>query len=92
MPRALQVVALVAASLVVYAFTAGGVIDLPEPLGTVAGVALAASWVVAFMYWHVDPYRTLVERRAAGRCVHCGYDLTGNLSGTCPECGAGRDS
>lgn len=22
-----------------------------------------------------------------GRCRKCGYDLTGNLSGTCPECG-----
>lgn len=25
--------------------------------------------------------------RAAGRCVGCGYDLTGNTSGACPECG-----
>jgi hypothetical protein len=22
-----------------------------------------------------------------GHCVTCGYDLTGNTSGTCPECG-----
>lgn len=22
-----------------------------------------------------------------GQCVHCGYDLTGNTSGRCPECG-----
>jgi hypothetical protein len=27
-------------------------------------------------------------RARAGRCVRCGYDLTGNLSGICPECGA----
>jgi len=20
-------------------------------------------------------------------CIHCGYDLTGNVSGVCPECG-----
>ena len=26
-------------------------------------------------------------RRRAGRCLHCGYDLTGNVSGICPECG-----
>ena len=25
--------------------------------------------------------------RRAGRCVNCGYDLTGNVSGSCPECG-----
>jgi hypothetical protein len=28
-------------------------------------------------------------REASGRCVHCGYDLTGNTSGVCPECGSG---
>jgi hypothetical protein len=26
---------------------------------------------------------------ASGRCAECGYDLTGNISGTCPECGKG---
>ncbi len=24
-----------------------------------------------------------------GHCQRCGYDLTGNVSGTCPECGTG---
>jgi hypothetical protein len=27
------------------------------------------------------------ERRAKGLCERCGYDLTGNVSGVCPECG-----
>lgn len=27
-------------------------------------------------------------RRREGTCLHCGYNLTGNLSGVCPECGA----
>ena len=27
--------------------------------------------------WHVPP----------GHCLRCGYDLTGNVSGRCPECG-----
>ena len=27
------------------------------------------------------------RRRKAGQCVGCGYDLTGNVSGVCPECG-----
>ncbi|HYO11257.1 MAG TPA: hypothetical protein VER17_19995 [Tepidisphaeraceae bacterium] len=26
-------------------------------------------------------------RRHGGRCAECGYDLTGNQSGVCPECG-----
>lgn len=28
------------------------------------------------------------RRLHKGLCIHCGYDLTGNLSGRCPECGA----
>lgn len=27
------------------------------------------------------------RRRRRGHCVSCGYDLTGNTSGVCPECG-----
>jgi hypothetical protein len=26
-------------------------------------------------------------RRRMGLCIHCGYNLTGNVSGVCPECG-----
>jgi hypothetical protein len=28
------------------------------------------------------------DRTARGQCGRCGYNLTGNTSGTCPECGA----
>ena len=28
-----------------------------------------------------------LQRRRAGMCLRCGYDLTGNLSCTCPKCG-----
>ncbi|MCP4249914.1 MAG: hypothetical protein GY778_22960 [bacterium] len=27
------------------------------------------------------------RRRRRGLCLPCGYDLTGNVSGVCPECG-----
>ena len=27
------------------------------------------------------------RRMALGLCIACGYDLTGNVSGVCPECG-----
>lgn len=29
------------------------------------------------------------RRRKRGLCIRCGYDLEGNISGTCPECGEG---
>ena len=34
--------------------------------------------------------RRLIRRVAipAGHCLACGYSLTGNISGVCPECGA----
>ncbi len=28
-----------------------------------------------------------VDRRRPGHCVECGYNLTGNTAGRCPECG-----
>ncbi len=32
-------------------------------------------------------YRALMGRFPLGHCQKCGYDLTGNASGRCPECG-----
>ena len=33
------------------------------------------------------PCRRHRRRRKKGLCLECGYDLTGNVSGICPECG-----
>lgn len=33
--------------------------------------------------WHHDRRRKFKP----GRCQNCGYNLTGNISGVCPECG-----
>ena len=35
----------------------------------------------------LGPYRRY-RRRKKGLCLTCGYDLTGNESGVCPECGS----
>lgn len=32
------------------------------------------------------------RRRRRGLCLTCGYNLTGNVSGVCPECGAAAGS
>lgn len=52
------------------------------------GVSLLAGLVAtypatAFIRGPLRRYR----RRKRGLCVNCGYNLTGNVSGICPECG-----
>jgi hypothetical protein len=63
------------------------------------GVALAEAWSVHLgilaavgvfiaALHKVGRRRSLVARfDATPRCVRCAYDLTGNVSGVCPECG-----
>jgi predicted RNA-binding Zn-ribbon protein involved in translation (DUF1610 family) len=46
-------------------------------------VFLVIAIPTAFL-WHHD------RRPPKGHCQRCGYDLTGNESGTCPECGMRR--
>ena len=41
---------------------------------------LLAAIPTAYLWWHDRGYRPHA-------CQSCGYDLTGNVSGTCPECG-----
>ena len=46
-------------------------------------VLFAAYPSIAFIRGPLRRHR----RRRKGWCLKCGYDLTGNVSGTCPECG-----
>jgi hypothetical protein len=52
-----------------------------------------ALWYVVLFAFQFRMYRKLKmagiaeARKAAGQCPTCSYDLTGNVSGTCPECG-----
>jgi hypothetical protein len=43
--------------------------------------ALLTAVPTAFLWW-IDRHRF-----AAGHCQECGYNLTANVSGRCPECG-----
>ena len=43
---------------------------------------------IAFVRGPVRRWR----RRRKGWCINCAYDLTGNVSGVCPECGKQRES
>lgn len=55
-------------------------------------------WVAVFLALYPiygGLYRSLIlprSRRRRGLCVLCGYDLTGNTSGQCPECGNGLEN
>ena len=44
---------------------------------------LAAFGPTTAFLWYTERYRI-----SSGHCKKCGYDLTGNMSGRCPECGA----
>lgn len=81
--------------VLVYALSGGGAVftwlsaDSSDPgLAFLFGVIAAAGlWFFATI-GSLFPRR---EKRAAvtGKCRVCGYDLSGNLSGICPECGRG---
>ena len=53
--------------------------DVTVPLGPLFLLALIPT---AYL-WYKD------RREPPGHCRTCGYDLTGNVSGVCPECGEG---
>lgn len=65
--------------------------DLFEPR-KVYGVGLPfwplflVSLVISCLLW-----KRVCRRLPLGLCTHCGYDLTGNVSGRCPECGGSVD-
>ncbi len=43
-----------------------------------------AAWLAALLLWIL----IIRHRPKPGTCHQCGYDLTGNSSALCPECGA----
>jgi hypothetical protein len=66
------------------------VLECPLPWHSVKSwwIGVPFGWVLIFMtiptafLWYLDR-----RRFPAGCCQKCGYDLTGNQSGRCPECG-----
>lgn len=53
-------------------------------------LVLAALYpVFAIIHWMQTAFarHRLSQRQKLGLCINCLYDLTGNTSGVCPECG-----
>ena len=63
---------------------------LGHPLGLAIGLAVAAATLALCLAaghvgdWYLDGVRVF---QAENHCNGCGYNLTANLSGRCPECG-----
>jgi len=51
----------------------------------VSGIVSVAMCHFLTLWW---TRRQRAKLLRAGLCTNCGYDLTGNTSGVCPECGA----
>ena len=77
----------------------GAVEALPNPVYAVSGrqtnVVLWLGWPfllsLPLTIWSICALGMRVRRRTRwreGHCPGCGYNLTGNVSGACPECGA----
>ena len=51
--------------------------------------AVLATWVVlrSLRVLSDGRLREPKPKHVLGRCLDCGYNLTGNVSGICPECG-----
>jgi hypothetical protein len=56
---------------------------LPRGMAINTAVYAGAWWLVLLAPRQI---RTLIRRRRC-QCITCGYDLAGNTSGVCPECG-----
>lgn len=68
-------------------------------------VCIVAGWSVSVAYWFlclafgtypviffIRGYRyRRVQRESSQPCTQCGYDLQGNESGKCPECGTRKE-
>ena len=61
--------------------------DPQRPAGVMHLHARLPLWIPAVLCLLLAPLVRRMQRRSRpGRCA-CGYDLSGNLSGVCPECG-----
>jgi hypothetical protein len=60
------------------------------PAGWWAFLAAGAAIGFAGWWWVGRPVEVRGTRGILGQCERCGYDLTGNVSGVCPECGTNK--
>jgi uncharacterized RDD family membrane protein YckC len=52
----------------------------------IRGIRYGDNWAMTCVVWKKYAHRVPFDPRGV-LCTNCGYDLTGNVSGRCPECG-----
>jgi len=66
----------------------------PDFVGNPSSSIVTPHWFLALIFAILPAlwlYKWNKRRKLGpGACAACGYDLTGNESGVCPECGAGE--
>lgn len=83
--RGLGKVCAAAAAVVLIAWLLEPSRPAPWRSGALTVVPIAALFALALSACAaLIPYKRPI---AVGRCLECGYNLTGNISGKCPECG-----
>jgi hypothetical protein len=86
MPDSVGAIILAAGGLTLSAAALWGARFLPPfAVLPLALLILVAGCYVGYM--GNRPHKLRRERLSKGLCVRCGYDLTGNVNGVCPECG-----
>ena len=69
-------------------------VAMPDVRPAMIAASVIGAGVVLWGWYLLDRPRERRELRTRrwrqGRCKACGYDLTGNVSGVCPECGVVR--
>jgi len=76
-------------ALFLNALLSGGEAMLFGLLALFCGVPLVLAGIARISEQLRDRPATQIKQRIRqGRCYKCDYDLTGNVSGHCPECGA----
>ena len=67
----------------------GVAVPVTKPLFAATLLLFLILWIWAAVETNISRARRSRDRarRIEGKCIACGYDLTGNASGICPECG-----
>jgi hypothetical protein len=87
----LRACAVTSAAAVVLLATVGAVaVYVSEVLGGMLAIAVGVGGAAVAFATDVRREDLPRQRRERGQCLACGYDLRGNTSGVCPECGAKR--